>query len=166
MLRHTDSPSCLQLSAALQRFCEQLCSWSSWWLSSHSPSCSYLFFPAFPGPITLESHILTKGKSKGKVRPKTGHEGLEGEQRFSCTRWQNSTPASRSPSSLYWSWHRFSHFAFFECSSPCLSTLFRPIANKCKYRPQPLPAFITVPERASVQNLPGLPVSRKPADWK
>jgi hypothetical protein len=25
------------------------------------------------------------GKGKGKVRPRTGHEGLEGEQRCSCT---------------------------------------------------------------------------------
>jgi len=26
-----------------------------------------------------------KGKGKGKVHPRTGHEGPEGEQRYSCT---------------------------------------------------------------------------------
>ena len=30
-------------------------------------------------------HIRAKGKEKGKVQPRTGHEGQEGEKRYSST---------------------------------------------------------------------------------
>jgi len=35
--------------------------------------------------ISLNSLILQKGKGKGKVHPRTGHEGPEGEYRYSST---------------------------------------------------------------------------------
>ena len=35
--------------------------------------------------ITVLVNIVSRGKSKGKVNPRTGHEGPEGEKRYSTT---------------------------------------------------------------------------------
>jgi len=39
---------------------------------------------AFPSP--QENNINSRGRGKGKVHPRTGHEGAEGEEMYSSTR--------------------------------------------------------------------------------